>query len=130
MPSAFQVHNAYGRRFDDGHSLYHFLLVHFRTGTIEVANNSGHTSFVAHCSSKMHRFLGVVFGKALAARNQRGPLRSQLIVLLTLFPDDGLLVSEEGRRASHVAELRIYGETSCLPSSHQMWQMIAECSCG
>lgn len=119
MPPAFHVHNTHGRRFDDRHSLHHFLLVHFRTGTIEVANNGGHTSFVAHCSSKMYRFLGVVFGKALAVRNQQAPLHSQLIVILTLFPDDGLLVSEEGRRASHVAELRIYGETSCLPSSYQ-----------
>lgn len=59
------MRNSYGRSLNDSHSLDDFLLVHFRTGTIKIPDNSAHASLVAHRSSEMDRFLRIVLGKAL-----------------------------------------------------------------
>lgn len=118
MYLTIRVYKTYRWGFDDGHSLYHFLLVHFRARTIEVANYRGHASFVSHCSSKVHGLLGIIFGKALAVGMSASAPGFLSIDVLTLFPGDGLLVSEGGKRAIHVVEPQIFDETSCLLSSH------------
>ena len=50
---------------NDSDGLHDFLLMHLRARTVEIANDSGHTSFVAHCSSQVDWLLGIVLGEAL-----------------------------------------------------------------
>ena len=54
----------YGRGLNDGNSLDNLFLVHLRTRSIKVADDSGHPGLVSHGSGKMDWFLGVILWKA------------------------------------------------------------------
>jgi hypothetical protein len=55
---------AYGRRLDDRAGLDDLLLVQLRTGAVEIADNRGHTSLVAHGGREVDGLLGVILGEA------------------------------------------------------------------
>lgn len=49
---------------DDGDSLNDLLLVHFRTWSVEIADDCGHAGLVAHGGGKVDWFLWVILRKA------------------------------------------------------------------
>lgn len=57
--------------------------MHFGTGSIKIANNCRHTSFIAHSGCEMRFLLGVIFWKALYSASMAG----------------GALAREKGQRA-------------------------------
>lgn len=52
-------------RLDDGNGFDNFFLVHFGTGTVQITDNVGHPSLVAHEGSQVDGFLGIVLGERL-----------------------------------------------------------------
>lgn len=74
MPSG--LHCSYRWGINDSDSLDDLLLVRLGARTVEVADNRGHTSLVAHGGSQVDGLLGVVLGEA------GGELRPSV----TIFP--------------------------------------------
>lgn len=64
MPSG--LHCSYRWGIDDGNGLDNFLLVRLGARTVEIADNRGHTSLVAHGSGQVDWLLRVVLGEAAA----------------------------------------------------------------
>lgn len=58
------LHCSYWWGINDCHSLYDFLLVCLCTGSVEVADDRGHTGLVAHGGCQVDRLLRVVLGEA------------------------------------------------------------------
>lgn len=60
-----QKHISYWGSLDDSDGFDDFLLVHLRTGSIEVSDDGGHAGLIAHGCGKMDRFLWVILRKAV-----------------------------------------------------------------
>lgn len=60
-PSGLRCSYWWGLHDRDG--LHDFLLVRLRAGTVEIANNRGHTSLVTHGGSQVDWLLGVILGE-------------------------------------------------------------------
>lgn len=56
----------YGRSLNDGDGLDDLLLVHLRTGTVEIADSGSHTSLEAESGGKVDRLGGVILGEGLS----------------------------------------------------------------
>jgi hypothetical protein len=59
-----KILSPYRRSLNDGDGLDDLLLVHLRTGTVEVTDDGGHTGLVAHGGRQVDGLLGVILGKA------------------------------------------------------------------
>jgi hypothetical protein len=55
---------SYRRSFDDRDGFDDLLLVQLRAWTVQVTNDGGHTSLVAHGGSEVDLGLGVILGEA------------------------------------------------------------------
>ena len=69
-PSVFHVicsHNRHTHRrsLNDSDGFDNFFLVEFGTGTVEIADDGGHASLVAHSGSEMDGLLGIIFREAV-----------------------------------------------------------------
>ena len=56
---------AYGRSLDDGNGLDNFLLVKLRAGSVQITNNGGYSSLVAHRGRQMDGLLWVILREAV-----------------------------------------------------------------
>jgi hypothetical protein len=56
---------SYRRSFDDRDGFDDLLFVQFRTWTVQVTNDGGHTGLVAHGGGKVNLRLGVILGEAV-----------------------------------------------------------------
>lgn len=66
FPSNCPIANfAYRWGLDDCDGLDNLLLVQFRTGSVEIANDGGHASLVAHGGGKVDGLLWVILGEAV-----------------------------------------------------------------
>lgn len=54
---------SYRRSINNGNGLNKFLLVRLGTGTVGVADDSGHTGLVAHGGRQVDGLLGVILGE-------------------------------------------------------------------
>lgn len=72
---------AYGRSLDDGAGLDDFLLVQLGTRAVQVADNRGHTSLVAHGSRQVDGLLRVILGEA----GHDGELGVELLAAATVI---------------------------------------------
>jgi len=61
------AHNDHGRRFEDGHGVHHFALVHQRSGTVHVANHVRHAGLVAAERGQVRTLGGIVAGEGADA---------------------------------------------------------------
>lgn len=62
---ANETDNNHGRGVDNGDSLNNLLLVGLGSGTVEIADNGGHTGLVAHGGGKVDGLLGVILGETI-----------------------------------------------------------------
>ena len=63
------LHCSYRWGLNDSDSLNNLLLVGFGARTIKIANDRGHTCFVAHSGGKVDRLLWVILGEAIPDKN-------------------------------------------------------------
>lgn len=70
------LHCSYRWGINDGNRLNNFLLVRLRAGSVEVTNDGGHTSLVAHGGGQVDGLLGVILGEAVESIDQ--PLSSRI----------------------------------------------------
>jgi hypothetical protein len=61
--------------------------VHLGTGTVEVTDDGGHTSLVAHGGSQVDGLLGVILGEAV--RNRVSVYEVQVLIRNFFFRDSG-----------------------------------------
>lgn len=57
--------SAYRWGLDDCDGFDNLLLVQFRTGSVQIANNGGHAGLVAHGGGKVDGLLWVILGEAV-----------------------------------------------------------------
>jgi len=64
--------NDHGRGLDDGDGLDNLLLVHLGTGTVQVADDVGHTGLVTHEGGQVDGLGGIILGEGLSLTSVAG----------------------------------------------------------